>query len=284
MISINNLSFAYKKRNQLFQDLDLEATPGNIYGLLGKNGAGKTTLLKLIAGLLFPKSGAINVMNYQPKDRLPDFLADIYLIPEEFTVPPISVNSFHKLYAPFYPNFNGNQFETYTSEFEIDKNWKMNKLSYGQKKKVLLSFGLATNVRLLILDEPTNGLDIPSKTQFRKLLAASITDEKCYIISTHQVRDITNLIDPIIILEDGKILFHETLESVAQKLYFETYSQEKEISGSLYNERIPGGYLSVKENPNGHDSDVDLEILFNAVVNNKEKIQKLFKKEVNYGA
>ena len=282
MIKINNLSFGYKKRNQLFQDLDLEVASGNIYGLLGKNGAGKTTLLKLINGLLFPKRGTLNIMDYTPQDRLPDFLADIYLVPEEFVVPSISINAFHRLYAPFYPNFNSSFFESYLSEFEIDKTWKMNKLSYGQKKKVLLSFGMATNVRLLILDEPTNGLDIPSKSLFRKLLAGSITDERTFIISTHQVRDVTNLIDPIIILEDGKILFHETLESVSKKLYFETYFQEKEISEALYNERVPGGYLAVTENPNGHDSEVDLEILFNAVVNNKEKIQQLFKKEVHH--
>ncbi len=282
MIKINDLSFGYKKRKQLFQSLDLEVAPGNIYGLLGKNGAGKTTLLKLISGLLFPKNGAINVMDFGPQDRLPDFLADIYLIPEEFDVPSISINAFHKLYAPFYPKFNSNFFDTYLSEFEIDKTWKMNKLSYGQKKKVLLSFGMATNVSLLLLDEPTNGLDIPSKTLFRKLLASSITDERIFIISTHQVRDVTNLIDPIIILEDGKILFHEFLESVTQKLYFQTYFQENEIGEVLYNERVPGGYLAVTENLNGYDSEVDLEILFNAVVNNKEKIQKLFKKEAHH--
>ena len=271
-----------KKRKQLFRELDLEVVPGNIYGLLGKNGAGKTTLLKLINGLLFPKSGSIDVMDFNPKDRLPDFLADIYLIPEEFDVPSISIKSFHQLYAPFYPKFNSNYFDTYLAEFEIDKSWKMNKLSYGQKKKVLLSFGMATNVSLLILDEPTNGLDIPSKSLFRKLLASSITDERTFIISTHQVRDVTNLIDPIIILEDGKILFHETLESVTKKLYFQNYFQESEIGDSLYSERVPGGYLAVTENPNGHDSEVDLEILFNAVINNKEKIQQLFKKEVHH--
>ena len=282
MIKINDLSFGYKKRKQLFQNLDLEVAPGNIYGLLGKNGAGKTTLLKLISGLLFPKGGTLNIMDYDPADRLPDYLADIYLIPEEFEVPPISINTFHKLYAPFYPKFNSSYFESYLSEFEIDKTWKMNKLSYGQKKKVLLCFGLATNVSLLILDEPTNGLDIPSKSLFRKLLASTITDERTFIISTHQVRDVTNLIDPIIILEDGKILFHESLQSVTKKLYFQNYFQENDVGDALYSERVPGGYLAVTENQNGHDSEVDLEILFNAIVNNKEKIQQLFKKEVHH--
>ena len=136
MIKINDLSFGYKKRKQLFQNLDLEVAPGNIYGLLGKNGAGKTTLLKLISGLLFPEEGTIEAMNFTPQDRLPDFLSDIYLIPEEFPVPSISVNAFHRLYAPFYPKFNSNYFESYLSEFEIDKTLKMNKLSYGQKKRL----------------------------------------------------------------------------------------------------------------------------------------------------
>lgn len=152
----------------------------------------------------------------------------------------------------------------------------MNKLSYGQKKKVLLSFGLATNSSLLILDEPTNGLDIPSKSQFRKLLAGSIDDDKCYIISTHQVRDMINLIDPVIILEDGKIIFQASIEEITTKLHFGVHFQESLIGDALYSERTPGGYLAVTPNLTGEETEVDLEVLFNAVVKNKARMQDLF--------
>jgi ABC-2 type transport system ATP-binding protein len=73
-------------------------------------------------------------------------------------------------------------------------------MSYGEQKKVMIAFGLATETNLLIMDEPTNGLDIPSKTQFRKLMASLVNEERCIIISTHQVRDLDNLIDFLLIL------------------------------------------------------------------------------------
>jgi len=256
---------------------------GNIYGLLGKNGAGKTTLLKIIAGLLFPKEGQATVMGYTPKERHPDFLADLYFIHEELYIPELTVQAYENLYAPFYPRFDYAQFDAHLNEFGLTKDKKMTAFSYGQKKKVLLSFGLASNCRLLILDEPTNGLDIPSKSQFRKLLATSITDDRAFIISTHQVRDMSNLIDPIIILENGKIIFQENIMDVTQKLSFSIQNSLSKPEGTLYDERVPGGYRIVAENFDGDETDVDIEALFNTVVTNKEKITHLFKKEVTHG-
>jgi len=254
----------------------LNIEPGNICGLLGKNGAGKTTLLKLISGLLYAKSGQLSVNGYDPAKRLPDFLADLYIVPEEFYVPNMKIATFEKVYGAFYPKFSAEQFNHYLQAFELEKNNKINKLSYGQKKKVLLSFGLATNSRLMILDEPTNGLDIPSKSIFRKLLATSIDDDKCYIISTHQVRDMINLIDPVIILENGKIIFNASIEEITSKLHFGMHFQEPKNTEVFYAERTPGGYLAVTPNTAGEETEVDMEILFNAVINNREHIHQLF--------
>lgn len=276
MITIEQLNFYYKKKSPLFSDLDLDLQSGSICGLLGKNGAGKTTLLKLIAGLSYPKSGRLTVNGYNPADRKPAFLADLYLVPEEYFVPAMKINTFEKVYAAFYPKFSAAQFDSYLNEFEIDRSKRMHKLSYGQKKKVLLSFGLATNASLLILDEPTNGLDIPSKSKFRKLIAGSIDDDKCYLISTHQVRDMINLIDPVIILEDGKIIFNANIEEITSKLHFGVHFNERLIGDALYAERTPGGYLAVTPNLNGEETEVDLEVLFNAVVQNKARVQELF--------
>ncbi len=276
MIKLNDLSFHYGKKAPLFHSLNLELPAGNIYGLLGKNGAGKTTLLKLISGLKFPKSGTAEVMGFEPKERVPDFLADLFFIPEELYVPNMKINSFVNMYAPFYPKFDRNQFLVHLTEFEIPLDSNMTELSYGQKKKVLLSFGLATNCKLLILDEPTNGLDIPSKSQFRSLLARNVGEDQVVIISTHQVRDMANLIDPIVILEKGEIIFQKALEEITQRLHFQLVPSMEEPEGALYAERVPGGWLTVSKNDSGTESEMDIEVLFNAVVTKRHEINDLF--------
>jgi ABC-2 type transport system ATP-binding protein len=277
MIQIENLSFQYLQKQQLFDQLNLTLPSGNIYGLLGKNGAGKSTLLKIIAGILFPKQGEIKVIGYRPKDRFPQFLSEMYIITEEFYLPPITVERFVSLYSPFYPRFNHLLFNEYQIEFKFNSNQKLSSLSYGQKKKFLLAFGLATDCRLLILDEPTNGLDIPSKSQFRRIVASAFHEDRSFIISTHQVRDMENLIDPIIILDEGKIVFFQDIEHISKKLMI---TREKEISlnsGIVYSEASLGGYTVVKENTSGEETNLNLETLFNAVVGNKERMFELFK-------
>lgn len=276
MIKLNDLSFNYGKKASLFHSLDLELPQGNIYGLLGKNGAGKTTLLKLISGLKFPKGGHAQVFGFEPKERLPDFLSDLYFIPEELYVPDMKINRYVNIYAPFYPKFDNNQFLGHLTEFEIPLDSNLTELSYGQKKKVLLSFGLATNCNLLILDEPTNGLDIPSKSQFRSLLARSVGDDQIVIISTHQVRDMANLIDPIVILEKGEIIFQQALEDITQRLHFQLVPSMEEPEGALYSERVPGGWLTVSKNETDSESEMDIEVLFNAVVTKRHEINELF--------
>lgn len=168
MINISNLSFGYKKNSNLFTNLNIELSSGNIYGLLGKNGAGKTTLLKIISGLLFPQKGSCEVLGSFPEKREPEFLNKIYYIPEEIYTPNIKIQRYVDLLIPFYPKFDKRKFDSYIEELEINSNNKFTELSYGQKKRVYLAFGLAANCNLLILDEPTNGLDIPTKRIFRK--------------------------------------------------------------------------------------------------------------------
>lgn len=278
MIKIRDLSFSYAPSDRLFTSLDLELPGGSIFGLLGKNGAGKTTLLKLIAGLIFPKSGDCEVMGYQPQKRWPQFLEEIYMIPEEFYIPPLTAGEYERLYAPFYPRFERELFRQYLNEFALIQEKKLSTLSYGQKKKFILAFGLATNCRLLILDEPTNGLDIPSKSQFRKLLASALTDDRSFIVSTHQVRDMEQLIDPIIILDDGEIVFFQSIYEVSKVLSCQIQQDIPTGNEMLYYEKVLGGYAVVGENSTGQESKTDLEILFNAVVSNKDRISQIFKK------
>ncbi len=276
MIEIERLSFGYKKKPLLFEHLDISMPSGNIYGLLGKNGAGKSTLLKLITGLLFPKQGKLQVVGFQPKDRRPQFLQEVYLATEEFYLPPMKIAQFVQLYSPFYPRFSHAAFQGYIEEFQLPLKQKLSSLSYGQKKKFLLSFGLATNCKLLILDEPTNGLDIPSKSQFRKVVASAIHEDRSFIISTHQIRDMENLIDPIIIMDEGKVVFFQDYEQISQKLTISRQTTLPDEDILVYATSGLGGYQVVTKNIEQTETNLSLELLFQAVVNNTTKINEIF--------
>ena len=276
MLTIKNLNFSYAKQEGLFSDLSLELSAGNIYGLLGKNGTGKTTLLRLVCGLLFPHEGRCEIFGYRPQDRCTAFLSRVYFIPEEFYMPALTSSEYMKLYAPFYRKFDLEFFQHCLKEFELPHAKRLSTLSYGQKKKFLIAFGMATHCDLLVLDEPTNGLDIPSKSQFRKLLAAAITDDKTFIISTHQVRDVENLIDSVVVLDQGKIIFDHSMSGVAQHLSFEIQSSPPQPSDVFFSEKTLNGYRVVKTNRVGDESQVDLEMLFNAIISDAKGINKLF--------
>jgi ABC-2 type transport system ATP-binding protein len=275
MINIQNLSFYYKAKNPIYSDLNMALRSGNIYGLLGENGVGKTTLLKLISGLLFPTEGQLSTFGLEPKKRLPEMLEKIYFLPETYSLPKIKMGEYTKLYAPFYPKFDHQKLAEYVRAFGLSDGKKLSEFSQGQQKKWLIAFGLAANTELLLMDEPTNGLDIPSKSLFRRLMAEAMSDQKTVVISTHQVRDLENLIDPIIILENNQVLLNNSVEEVAQKLKF--VLRENQPEGALYAEPTMGGFWCVEQNTDGTESKVNIELLFNAAINNKEFFKNLFK-------
>jgi len=250
MIQLQNVNFHYQKKTPLFKELNLDIPTGNIYGLLGKNGAGKTSLLKLIGGLLFPKSGDISVLGFKPGDRFPAFLSDVFFIPEDLYIPAMKISTFEKIYTPFYPRFSQKQFHQYLTDFEIPIDRKFTQLSQGQKKKAMISFGLG-----------------------------AITEDQICIISTHQVRDMGSLMDPIIILDGGKIIFQGSVEDIAQKLHFEVTFSRGEPDNVLYAERVPGGYMVVSENVHEEETEIDIEVFFNAVMSNREAVLAIFDKD-----
>jgi ABC-2 type transport system ATP-binding protein len=280
MIEMKNVRFSYGKE-PLFEGLDLELAAGSIYGLLGKNGAGKTTLLKLISGLRVPREGRLKALGAEPSRRPPSLLEEIYFIPEEFYTPSLTIPGYVSIYAPFYPRFDRGLFEEYCREFALSDTKRLTGFSYGQKKKFLLAFGIASGCRLLLLDEPTNGLDIPSKSQFRRLLAAAVSEERLILVSTHQVRDMENLIDPIIILDEGKIIYNRSLEETARRIAIriEQAAPDPAADTLLYSAPVLGGHVAVRENRGEEESRIDLETLFNAVTTNSEGIAALFAKE-----
>jgi ABC-2 type transport system ATP-binding protein len=273
MITINDLKFSYGNKI-VFENISFQMELGKIYGLLGENGVGKTTLLRIIAGLLFPNEGSCTALGMNPAKRCPEFLQEVFYLPEEFGFPPVKVENFAKTTGCFYPTFSMEQFREYAQEFDVDITRKFTELSFGQKKKALLAFGIATNAKLMLFDEPTNGLDIPSKTQFRKLIARVASDDRTFIISTHQVRDLENLIDPIIILDYRDVLLNHSVEAISEKLYFGI--REKVPSDALYSEPALNGVYTVEENAGGKESKINMEQLFNAAMANKARFKKLF--------
>ena len=278
MIQLQNLEFSYSKKASLLSNLTLQLEAGRIHGLLGKNGEGKSTLLKLISGLVFPTQGQIEVMGFEPEKRQPEMLQEIFFLPEELPQLTLSVENYEKVYAPFYPNFSSAQFNEYLKEFDVDlKSSMLNKLSHGQKKKVMIAFGLAANTKLLLMDEPTNGLDIPSKGQFRRMVASAVNEDRCLIISTHQVRDLDSLIDSIIIMDRHEIVFNEPVENITKKLLFKVADRNETDETVIYSEDSLRGLYQVKENTTGEESKLDIELLFNAIFTDKKRIMNLFK-------
>ena len=266
MIQIEKLSFHYGKRKQLFNDFSLEIGDGRIVGLLGKNGAGKSTLLKLIAGILKLQQGKVEVNGYVPFKRDPNFLADVYMLPEEFSLPSVSIAGYEKAVTPLYPSFDKEKFASILKEFELSPKDNLNKLSHGQRKKFLIAFALSSNCRLLILDEPTNGLDIPSKSLFRKIMVSSIADDQLVLISTHQVKDIDTIIDTIVAVDNGSIAYQDDVEGISQKYLFETVPSLENVENVIYQEKAPMGYRIIRA-ANGNDETlIDLELLFNAII------------------
>ena len=277
MIQLQNINFSYSKDRMLFNNLNLSLEGGHVYGLFGKNGAGKTTLLKIMSGLRFIQSGNVTTLGENAALRKAEMMKDIYFLQEEVFVPALSIRNFVKCYAPFYENFDKEQFEEYLHLFEIESQEdKLTALSHGQRKKVIISFALATNTKILLMDEPTNGLDIPSKAAFRKIMSMAANDERLILISTHQVRDLHSLIDAVVILDNGHILLNAMAEDRTDKLCFKILDENGTDEPILYREDNIRGDIVVTENIHHIETNLDIELLFNAVMMNKNRINELF--------
>ena len=277
MITVENLSFLYRKsKRAVLHDFSLSLEKGRVYVLLGKNGAGKSTLLYLMSGLLTPKSGKVVYHDVDVRRRLPITLQDMFLVPEEFDLPPVSLISYIELNSPFYPRFSKEDMVKYLHYFEMDINIDLGALSMGQKKKVFMSFALATNTSLLLMDEPTNGLDIPGKSQFRKFIASGMTDDKTILISTHQVRDIDKVLDHVLIMDNSRVLLNESTMSICDKLFFTESENRELLQSSLFSTPSIQGNFLLLPNESGEDSEINLELLFNATLAVPERISALF--------
>lgn len=272
MITLKELSFSYSRKKEVLDRINLEVGSGHICGLLGKNGEGKTTLLNLLSGQIFPDQGSCLVLEEIPSERNARFLQQIFLLPEEISMPEVTAIEYIKMYAPFYPTFRDDICKACVESFEINLSDRLSKMSQGQRKKVAITLALAAHTPLLLMDEPTNGLDIPSKATFRRLVASLIDDNQTVIISTHQVGDLESLIDTVLILDQRQILLNKTLNEIGEKLYFGPLLPEEK---ALYSEPTPQGTIGVTAREDKEETAVSLELLFNAAITYPKEIQRI---------
>ena len=273
MITLKDLSFSYG-RHKVLGNVSMTLEKGKIYGLLGENGVGKSTLLKILSGLLKMESGECKVFGEVPYSRKPSFLQDIFYLPEDFAGESVVVEKYAMQLGVFYPNFSPDKFNRIISEFGVDPKAKFNKLSLGQQKKAIIAVALSLGTKVLLMDEPSNGLDIPSKSLLRRLIAENASDDQLIIISTHQVKDLENLIDPIIIMDKDGVILNASIEEISSKLTFGI--EPEEDKGALYSQRDLRGYVTVRRNEYGIETPVDLEALFNCALVNKAWFKETF--------
>ncbi len=277
MIAFKDVCFSYRRNVPVLSNLSLQIEPGTVCGLLGRNGVGKSTMLYLTAGLLRPRSGQVLCNGYIPSDRQVNFLNDIFIVPEEFDLPPITLDEYVRINSVFYPKFNLDLMQSILEIFALPGNINLGALSLGQKKKAFLSFALACNTSILLLDEPTNGLDITAKRMFRAAITAAMTDDKTIIISTHQVYDVENILDHVVIADNNRILLNRPMIDIQTKLRFGYTQNPEQAKRALFSIPMPGGFNVVEflDDPD-RETEVNLETLFELTNSNPDLINQLF--------
>ena len=277
MIAFKDVCFSYRRNTPVLSNLSLQIESGTVCGLLGRNGVGKSTMLYLTAGLLRPRSGQVLCNGYIPSERKVNFLNDIFIVPEEFDLPPITLDAYVRINSVFYPRFNADLMHSILEIFALQADINLGALSLGQKKKAFLSFALACNTSILLLDEPTNGLDITAKRMFRAAISAAMTDDKTIIISTHQVYDVENILDHVVIADNNRILLNQPMIGIQMKLRFDYTHDPEQAKRALFSIPQPGGFNVVEflDNPE-RETEVNLETLFELTNSNPDLVNQLF--------
>lgn len=276
MIAIDDLHFGYG-RNALYQGLCAQVREPGIYGLFGRNGSGKSTLLKLICGLLTPWAGELRVMGQVPRQRAADLLASICIVPEEFHLPNLTSGQLADTQGVFYPRFSKALFGEYLVELEVPTASRFETMSLGQKKKAAIAFALATGTPILLMDEPTNGLDIVGRGQFRRLMQRPEHAERAVLISTHQAHDLESILSHIWFIDQGRLALSARMADLAGVLRTGVAADAQDlcVAGALlYQERIGHqiAYVARHSGTGGEaaENPVQLELLYKALSLNRD--------------
>lgn len=275
MLEIRNCTFSYSPKNPVIDDFSLKIEQGKVYGLLGSNGVGKTTLLYLIAGLLTPDSGVITLNGVNTRKRLPETLSDIVIVPEEIDLPSMTITQYGRYYGALYPKFSLEDMSRHLVTLGLAEHHRLDKLSMGQKKKAALAFAMACNSKILIMDEPTNGLDIPGKSAFRKFVANEMNEDRTFIISTHQVRDVGQILDHVLIMNNSSVLVNSSVNKIQERLKFTTSPSDSLIQKAYFREDMPGGAKIILNAAEYGESEIDYEMFFEFAVTDPERLRNL---------
>ncbi|MFT4808562.1 MAG: ABC-2 type transport system ATP-binding protein [Paraglaciecola sp.] len=217
MISISGLHKSYKN-NQVLNDVNLSLSAGKILGLVGPNGAGKTTCLQALLGLT-SYEGDIDVLGYNPSKSREEMLVDVAYIADVAVLPKwIKVDQALTYMQGVHPNFNRQKAEAFLAKTNIPATAKVKTLSKGMVTQLHLALVLAVDAKILILDEPTLGLDILTRRQFYTHLLEDFYDEdKCIIITTHQIEEIEHILTDAAFIRDGKIVLDQSVEDIRNR-------------------------------------------------------------------
>lgn len=262
MIHIKDLRLSYTDTEPVLENLQLHLEKGGIYALAAPNGEGKTSLLKSLAGLRFPDAGQLSVLGFEPAKREVGFLQQLYFLPSEPSLPAWSPAKIGHIYGAFYPNFSKIQYEKLLDDFKITPNKSMKNLSFGQQRRVQLAFALAVKTPILLLDEPTLGLDIAGKDQFRRSLIQATEEGQLVIIATHLLMEIEPVLEELLILHQRQIWSQISLSRAAAVFSYHLSSRPPVPDTNSYGRRVPGGWLIIKADGSPSTARPDIETLY----------------------
>jgi ABC-2 type transport system ATP-binding protein len=217
VVTARGLRKAY--RNKLALDgTDFEIGPGKIIGLIGPNGAGKTTALKAILGLI-PFEGDLKVLGRDPRTERDELMNDVCFIADVAVLPRwIRVSEAIDFVAGVHPRFDRAKCERFLANTKLNPKLRVREMSKGMIVQLHLALVMAIDARLLVLDEPTLGLDILYRKQFyQRLLEDYFDEQKTIIITTHQVEEIEHILTDVMFIRDGKIVLDATMESLGER-------------------------------------------------------------------
>jgi ABC-2 type transport system ATP-binding protein len=213
-IEVKNLTKSYKGFKL---DVSFTVPTGMVYGFIGRNGAGKTTTLKCLLGMTLPDTGEISLLGKPISD--PSVKADLgILFDQPYYQEDWTVDDVQKALKPYYENWDSALWESYLTRFELPKKVKFKELSRGMKMKLGIAAALSHDAKLLLLDEPTGGLDAVIREDILDILRKYMLDEtRTIFFSTHITRDLERIADNIIFMQDGKIIFNENKDDLMER-------------------------------------------------------------------
>lgn len=227
LISINGLNKSYGKKN-VVSNVNLTVNAGQILGLVGPNGAGKTTCLQSMLGLS-GFDGSIEILGYDPRKQRAEMLNEVAYISDVAVLPRwLKVEQALSYMADIHGNFNREKAEHFLSKTNIDLTSKVKALSKGMVTQLHLALILAIDAKVLILDEPTLGLDILTRHQFyNHLLEDFYSEEKCIVVTTHQIEEIEHILTDVAFIQNGKLVLNESVEAMRERFKLVAVTNDK---------------------------------------------------------